>query len=65
MEIIPKEKHGSYIIHSDKIYEILKKIYRYGGFMKKVWLIILIIVLVLFIAGNILFFNALGNDKND
>lgn len=25
MEIIPKEKHGSYIIHSDKIYEILKK----------------------------------------
>ena len=25
MEIIPKEKHGSYIIHSDKIYEIIKK----------------------------------------
>ena len=25
LEIIPKEKHGSYIIHSDKIYEILKK----------------------------------------
>lgn len=24
MEIIPKEKHGSYIIHSDKIYEIIK-----------------------------------------
>ena len=25
MEIIPKEKHGSYIIHSNKIYEIIKK----------------------------------------
>ena len=25
MEIIPKEKHGSYIIHSEKIYEIIKK----------------------------------------
>ena len=25
MEIIPKEKHGSYIIHSAKIYEIIKK----------------------------------------
>lgn len=25
MEIIPKEKHGSYIIHNDKIYEIIKK----------------------------------------
>lgn len=24
LEIIPKEKHGSYIIHSDKIYEIIK-----------------------------------------
>ena len=25
IEIIPKEKHGSYIIHSDKIFEIIKK----------------------------------------
>lgn len=25
LEIIPKENHGSYIIHSDKIYEIIKK----------------------------------------
>lgn len=25
MEIIPKEKHGSYIIHSEKLYEIIKK----------------------------------------
>lgn len=25
LEIIPKEKHGSYIIHSEKIYEIIKK----------------------------------------
>ena len=25
LEIVPKENHGSYIIHSDKIYEILKK----------------------------------------
>lgn len=33
--------------------------------MKKLWLIFFIIILVLFIAGNILFFNALGNDKND
>ena len=25
MEIIPKEKHGSYIIHSEKIYKIIKR----------------------------------------
>ena len=25
LEIIKDEKHGSYIIHSDKIYEIIKK----------------------------------------
>lgn len=25
LEIIPKEKHGSYIIHSEKLYEIIKK----------------------------------------
>ena len=25
IEIIPKENHGSYIIHSDKLYEIMKK----------------------------------------
>lgn len=25
MEIVPKENHGSYIIHSDKLYEIMKK----------------------------------------
>lgn len=25
LEIIPKENHGSYIIHSEKIYEIIKK----------------------------------------
>lgn len=25
LEIIPKENHGSYIIHSEKLYEIIKK----------------------------------------
>ncbi len=25
MEIIPNENHGSYIIHSEKLYEIIKK----------------------------------------
>ena len=25
LEIIPKENHGSYIVHSDKLYEIIKK----------------------------------------
>ena len=25
LEIIKKENHGSYIIHSDKLYEIMKK----------------------------------------
>ena len=25
LEIIPKENHGSYIVHSEKIYDIMKK----------------------------------------
>ena len=25
LEIIPKENHGSYIVHSEKIYNIMKK----------------------------------------
>ena len=25
LEIVPKESHGSYIVHNDKIYEIIKK----------------------------------------
>lgn len=25
LEIIPKENHGSYIIHSEKLYDVLKK----------------------------------------
>ena len=25
LEIIPKENHGSYVVHSDKLYKIIKK----------------------------------------
>jgi pimeloyl-ACP methyl ester carboxylesterase len=25
LEIVPKDSHGSYIVHNDKIYEIIKK----------------------------------------